>query len=575
MSSPEQFRDLPGAFGRVIADGVETMLKNQQPDGSIIYDPKAPIVYPQQSIMPLAYCWAGLDGTGRYKASKDVLTAIRKLGDFLVSRFNDSGEFEWDSYGNKVKGVDQRLTYAWTEGLRILRENNADLDYARWQDRIVRACDQLISHRLKKLEGVRRFIGRVMGTSTNHVALYVTTLYRASEVFKRGDYRDFILPMARALAEDVHPDGYWEEHGDLLRTGGPTLSYNYLTHCGSSLMYEWTKEPVFLNAIARSTAFHGNFSYPDGTFCEVLDERVRQDLRPRQWGLFGLSHWPEGRGMAAVKFSNWAAMESKKMSAYPETLARHCENQMYWHNGPIAPARFERRDNAARLVLPGGLFRRGAWCVGLSALSATNAEDPAYRENPFALDRQKLISIWHERAGLILDGSQSKKQPENSTFAAKGQYADDYWPCGGNVGESGNSLFVHAAYKTFYGNVRINIIDDSSIELDYSVDPAGCQGPFTVAFTMMLQKQKEITAGGKRLALGSDSFEQPLRGSDNTVKLGAITVTACQDSNVNWPMMPFNSYAADNKGSLESALLRVSTVLTRQSPRARFLIKVG
>jgi hypothetical protein len=573
MSSTDQFKDLPAAFGCLIADGVDGMLKHQQPNGSIVYMPETPIVYPQQAIFPLAYCWAGLDGTGRYKNNKDVLVAIRKLADYLVGCFQDTGEFEWDSYGNKVRAVDQRLTYAWIEGLRILRENNADLDYTRWEDRITRACNRLFEHRLDKLQGVRRFLGRIMGTSTNHVALYITTVYRAAEVFKREDYRQRVMPTARALAQDVHPDGYWEEHGDLLRQGGPTPSYNYLTHCGMSLMYEWTQEAVFLNAIARSTVFHGNFCYPKGEFFELIDERVRHGHGARVWGLFGFSHWPEGRGMAAVKFANWASGEIR-MSNYPEWLARHCENQMYWHSGPVAPARFEHKHHSARMVLPAGLFRRGDWCVGLSALHATNAEDPAYRDNPFALDKQKLFSVYHERTGLMIDGSHSKKQPENSTFAAKGEYADDYWPCGGNVYEDGADLVCHAAFKSFFGEVRIRVLDQSNLEINLSVDPAGCRGPFTAAFTMLLQHQKQITAGGKTLDLNETPFEHALQGNDNTFKLGRTTVTALQNSSVNWPMAPFNSYVAGNKSSLEAALVRVSTVLTPEQPRARFQLKV-
>src|SRR6185503_18159305 len=138
-----------------------------------------------------------------------------------------------------------------------------------------------------------------------HVALYCSTIYRAGQVLKRPDLCEYILPIARALAADVHPDGYWDEHSDLLRTAGPTPSYNYLTHCGMALMAEWTGETVFKAAVDRSSRFHENFCYPDASFFDLIDERVRYDSTPRVWGLFGFSHSPAGRGAAIAHMKGW------------------------------------------------------------------------------------------------------------------------------------------------------------------------------------------------------------------------------------------------------------------------------
>jgi hypothetical protein len=562
------------SFGEVIANGVGSILKKQKSNGAIEFVEGAPIVYPQQSIFPLAYCCAGMDGTHVHTNSGEVVLAIRKLGNYLVSAFKDNGEFEWLSGGNRICTVDQRLTLAWIEGLRILREHNLDIEYARWQDRILRACDRLMDHSLNKLQGVRRFITRVMGTGTNHVALHIATVFRAAQVFQRADYMNAIMPIARAFAADIHPDGYWEEHGDLCRRGGPTPAYNYLSHCGMALMYEWTKEPIFLEAITRSTRFHGNFTYPNGEYCELVDERVRHGHPPGQWGLFGFSHWPEGRGMAALKFKNWKMHDKREGHNYPEILARQCENQMYWHHGPMAPAAFERTDHAARMELPAGIFRRGRWCVALSAMHGTNAEDPAYRDNPFALDRQKLFSVFHTDAGLVIDGSPSKKQPENSTFAAKGEHYDDYLPCGGGISESREGYIVTAAYKSFVGQVSIHVIDESNLEITMLVDAAGCMGPFTAAFTMPIRGARQIITEDSTLVLEAASFTHALSDNNDWFRLGNITVRALQKAALDWPMLPFNSYTADHKSTLSAAVLRVSTVLSAQQPQAKFLISL-
>ena len=271
---------LPGAFAQIVTDSIPAILAHQQPDGAIVYDPAAPIVYPQQAIFPLAFCYAGLGPDKRFRRSAALQEAILRLGDWLLAHFDDHGCIHFDSYGYAVGGVEQRLTYAWLEALHILRTAQADFPFDRWADKILRAAETLVESNLRRLDGLRHFTMLTLGTSTNHVALYLTTVYRAGQVLDRPDLCQAVLPIARALAQDIHPDGYWEEHGDLSGTAGPTPSYNYLTHCAIALFCEWTQEPVFLAAIEKSTAFHGNFCYPDGAFLELIDERVRHDPAP-------------------------------------------------------------------------------------------------------------------------------------------------------------------------------------------------------------------------------------------------------------------------------------------------------
>ena len=557
--------EFPGVFGRLVAEAVPGILRHQRPDGSIIYDEKAPLIYPQQAIYPLAFCFAGKDPERRHAGSPEIARAIAKLGTFLLERYDDTGHFQYDSYGYAVKTIDQRLTFAWVEALRLLRESGADFDYARWGGKIEKACEMLIEHRLRKLEGVRRFIGRVLGTGANHVALYFSTIYRAGEVLNRPDLQAYVLPIARAMAADVHPDGYWEEHSDLLRTGGPTPSYNYLTQAAFALLYAWTGEGVFRAALERSTRLHTHFSYPDARFFDLIDERVRasHDDAPRVWGLFGFSHSPEGRGCAVAHFNGWRKTVSDVEAISPELLARLCENFTYWSPGETLTPPFERSEHTARMILPAAIFRRKSWCVGLSAIRATTAEDAAYADNPFSLDRQKLFSVWHEKTGLLIDGSHSKGQPENSTFAGPPGFPADYLPCGGSVGEENMELVARAAYKTFFGEVRIRPLSATTLQIELSVDPAGCNGTYTAAFTLPRRAQALTGLNGREFALGDAPLELSAADLGGGFKFGNVTVTGA-DVRVNWPMAPFNSYTADHKAWPHTYALRVSMELPLQ-----------
>jgi hypothetical protein len=381
------------------------------------------------------------------------------------------------------------------------------------------------------------------------------------------------------MAADIHPDGYWEEHGDLLRTGGPTLSYNYLTHCGASLMYEWTGEQVFLDAIRKSTEFHGNFCYPDATFVELLDERVRHDLfaTPRVWGLFGFTHWAPGRGMARVHFANWLKSESEKTKS-PELLARHCENAMYWHAGAEEQAPFQKREREARMTLAGGIFSKDGWSVALSAMPAINPEDPAYRDNPFGLDRQKLFSVWHEKAGLVVDGSMAKGQPENSTFWAGATYATDYYPSAGTVGSEGGAggwWVAKAAYKSFFGEARVRAVSGSELEVALKVDPAGNRGPFTVGFTLTRLGERVVGLNGRELGVSEgEKWSATSEELGGGFVHGKLTVKLPAGTRVWWPFQPFNSYAASRESKPEAWQVRVEGTLTAEQVETRFVLRV-
>ncbi|GEM_PF-1752318 len=572
----ESLGEVPAAFGRVVAAGVDGLLKTQAPFGGF-GSAENPSPYPHQAIFPLAFCYAGLDPDRKWQGSAQVRDAIRKLGDFLVAHHNDRGEWGWDSNGFKVIGADQRLVYAWVEGLRILREAKADIATDAWADKIERACRTLIDHRLKQIEGFERFFARTTGTGTNHVALYISTIYRAGQVLGRKDLCDYVLPIGRALANSVHPDGYWEEHGDLLRQSGPTVSYNYLTHTGMSLMREWTGEEAFVKAVDRSATFHSNFCYPDATILDVLDERVRYSGSASVWGWFGLSHTPDGRAAAIEHFRCFLKRSRDITRTGGEALARFCENHLYWHAGPIGTAPMARPDHRAMLSLPGGIVRTGAWAIGLCAMRATTPEDPEYRENGFALDRQKLFSLWHEKLGLVIDGSNSKNQPDNSTFHAKGAYeVIDYYPIGGEIVEREGEWISRATYKTFIGEARLRRIDDKTMRITLKVEPVACQGPFNAGFTLHPARGAALRAGGgKTFDLADKDLALAEADLGGSLTVAGVKIDGPAAMQVKWPVSPHNSYASNYKSGPAASVLRVFAELTVRQREVTFKVTVA
>src|SRR5207247_758711 len=106
-----------------------------------------------------------------------------------------------------------------------------------------------------------------------------------------GGQRSCIRHRCSAVAQA--PDGSWGEHS----RAGPTAGYDHITMTQVALYYEYSKDPAAFQALRRSTDFHKNFTYLDGTPVEVINDRNRYwDVDT--WGQFGFSNFPDGRRYA-------------------------------------------------------------------------------------------------------------------------------------------------------------------------------------------------------------------------------------------------------------------------------------
>ena len=111
-----------------------------------------------------------------------------------------------------------------------------------------------------------------IGTSPNHYAQWAQLLYLAGELFDRPKWKELGGRILRRFAAvEQSPDGFWGEHTRL----GPTIGYNHLTLSAVAFYYEHSKDPVALEALRRALTFHENFTYPDGTPVETMNNRNR------------------------------------------------------------------------------------------------------------------------------------------------------------------------------------------------------------------------------------------------------------------------------------------------------------
>ncbi len=62
--------------------------------------------------------------------------------------------------------------------------------------------------------------------ANNHTAIFMQGIWYCGQTLHRQDWCDLTHEFAERFYESGHPDGYWEEHTNEQREGGP-LAYLY------------------------------------------------------------------------------------------------------------------------------------------------------------------------------------------------------------------------------------------------------------------------------------------------------------------------------------------------------------
>ena len=203
------------------------------------------------------------------------------------------------------------------------------------------------------------------------------------------------------FAVEQAPDGFWGEHS----YAGPTTDYDYLTACAVALYYEHSKDPAALEALRRSTTFHEYFTWPNGEGVELVNDRNRYGY-VSMWGSFGFR---TSRTAGAMPNSCSRAIRPQRIAL--EMLGRMAQNAMYWHEGETAPHAARLRQIRLPHASSGGHPQERA----LAGEPVRHCGHAGAAE-PVLPDRQSAISVYHEKLGLIVSGSNSKRQPELATF---------------------------------------------------------------------------------------------------------------------------------------------------------------
>jgi len=547
MSLSAEAASLPGDYFPLLEAGADKVKKefDSRPDVDLkALERDSDWKHFPYAILAPAVLYAKNHSGNRKYHDRSMLELALKIGDLLASE-NEKGLYEprldsdWD-------------TGLWLEAYRILKSDLGAEREQRWRKAILENVSLVVKNASERVD-FPWYHSPFIGTSPNHYALWSALLTMAGRTFGNAEWESLGTRVMRryALTEQT-TDGYWGEHN----RSGPTTGYNHLTFTALAIYAEVTQDPDVMPALRRATEFHQNFTYPNGIPVEVINDRNRHwDVDA--WGHFGFSNFPEGRRFAEF-LTGFFTREKLSMSS----LGRLAQDALYYHEGPSQPIPQDRERYSHQMSIPAGIRKNGPWTVCLSGIISTQAVN-----NQFYLDRQGNVSVFHEKAGLIITGANSKRQPELATFSEIFSGLTFHLPVSSRLQMSDAGDRLSLAYNTFFSDLFVSLKSDEEMNLRFAVTGKG-RPPDSARLALQLCLKAGATletASGRRITLGQERVELQSNELGAWIRHGVWTMKLPSSAQLVWPIYPHNPYTNGPETQLQYAVGALSVPLELKS----------
>jgi hypothetical protein len=470
-----------------------------------------------------------------------------KLGDLAAAAAEkDAAEnkqdYEWE-------------IHFWLDTYRLLEPQLGAERAARWKREMEKIVRWFAGQTAIRLD-FPRYQGAFIRTSTNHLAIFASTVHLAGRVFGNREWETLgAKVLHRLAAQEQTVDGYWGENTD----NGPAVGYNYLTTCCVALYYEHSGDPAALEALRRATDFHKHFTWPDGTPVETIDGRNRH-RGVSAWGAFGFSHRPDGRRYA--EFLAGFFVEGKVGG---RNLGRLAQSALYYHEGPTAPIPQEQARWAYRMKVPAGIRKAGPWTICLSGL----LDAPV--DSQFTLDRQGHIGIHHEKLGMIITGAGSKYQPELAGFAEKYKDRTVTVPQNSRLRMEDDRDRLALGFHTFFAEVEFPAPTAERVPFRFTIVETG-RGRLQQAelhLQLVLRAGQALETGaGVKAVLDEKRLELSAEKIGGRISHRGWTLHVDPAARLVWPVMPFNPYANGPEKDMRHAVGSLTVPVKVEPPAA-------
>ncbi len=471
------------------------------------------IVTNQEVIYALATLF--LEGPPRFSGSPEILDIIGRAGDAIRDFQDADGRVEFLKPDGSRWGMTYMgwTNYAWLETWALMRDRaGAALDDARrasWEEGLTLAHEGQAAE-LRGLDHVH-----------NIPTWKAMSCWRAGELMGRSDWQEVAEQYMARCVEAQAPGGFWPEHG------GPTTGYNRVYLHALGLYAIFSGDRSVMPAIEAATDFHQAFTYPDGSDIKVIDGRTKYSASINASALVAMTLTPRGR-----RYADYVLSLPRFAEAMQNPVASHTVS-LYHHmrGGDEAPINLDEPSFAKTYGDWALLLREGPW---FGALSAFVCPPTGSR---WGQDRQQFLSLWHEDAGLLIGGGNSRNQPEWSSFVTSGRYIPD----SGEIADGGVGLG--------YGDSLCRIA--LRFEGEAAVIEASVEGGSAVNhLTLPLKPGERVTcASGLCAVTGDEPLHWDARRMGEWIELRgphrAVRIALPAGAQFAWPSLPFNPYAID------------------------------
>ena len=554
-----------------LTDAVPKLLKDQNKEtGAFGTEPW--ICTDQNAIFPLAAAWAIKDDANPWYHKPEVLDAVMLGGDKLIAEQKPNGKWIFRKKDNSTWGdIYMPWTYTrWIRAYSIVKDAMPPERREKWSKAL-----QL------GMEGIAR--DEMQKRLANIPCMNAMGLYLAGKEFNRPEWCEKATAYEHKVVDYQNPAGFWSEHA------GPVVQYNrvYLDALGT--YYAMSGDKYVLPALERAATFHVAMTYPDGSAVETVDERNGYEA-----GIFGpnvgFTFSPEGRGY--LKRQTELKTAKAQAAANADTAASYI---LYGEIGEaIAPS--PPNQSPVQLLSDHNAMtvRSGAWFACLSAYH-TNVSASRWIQ-----DRQNLVSLFHDRVGVILGGGNTKLQPLWSTFSIgdtsllshkPGDESPNFlpplglWhtPVDAAIDETQTRLLLE--YNLIKCQVRVDLSDPKLARLIYITEgtvpkdsgetDSSSRGPVE-AHVPLLAKMggKWATASGKSGKLGDEPIDLKAGEAGEWFEHDGARVHIPPQATIKWPVLPHNQYVKDGHAEVKEGRIVITLPFERDLLKQEVTVEV-
>jgi hypothetical protein len=463
---------------------------------------------------------------------------------------------------------------------------------ASWRDTMARnlqATDALIDRMGDNLGKP----GPWAGTGPNHYFGWFAVGYGQAQLLGENKLaRKIEKAMLRHVAIQS-PAGYFPEHQ------GPATGYQHVSLWGVAEFHRLDPLPATKKALQRGVDFMVHAIYPNLRGIETFDERNRLGHDPRfQHAML----WtPAGRNLFARVLKN-ARSELQRKAGCCQPLARAVPFTLseLWALGgafrcydhAIATRRvsvadelpIDREAFAWKLEDKGLVRKQGPWFFALSAYAHDVAQG-----NPYHLERTQALSVYHDRAGLIIGGGNDKRAYHTATIHVLEGGDCHYFPAmrsGLLVGAAPRVLSGSGACDAVefdYGSAcaRMEVRASASGQLRIAAAASTTQTKPGIWLVLQLPVKAPLTLdnAGRRLTLKNAAEGETTKELDLGRTLASPAgwrMSLPKGCTLLWPHIPWNPYRPPTyRETPDKAVALLRVPLHRLNMRAEVIVVTG